>query len=101
MESKTFTLTFGSIDGQDGNLHEKVEKVNIQEVSVLEAVRKANTILEEKTNVHHIPFMPQLTDADGKYIALTTPQPPYAHRLTWISGSVVGSKEEWVEIDKI
>jgi len=86
------------MDGQDGRLNEGFEEVSIQEVGAWEAIQKANTVLEKKKSVHCVPFMPQLTDAEGKFVALTTPQPPYAHRLTWIAGSAVGSKEEWVEV---
>jgi hypothetical protein len=98
MELKTYKLKFSSMDGQDGGLNEGFQEMTFREASALEAVEKANTELEKNKNLHSIPFMPQLTDEEGKFVALTSPQPPYAHRLTWIAGSAVGSKEEWIEL---
>ncbi len=98
MELKTYTLRFASMDGQDGRLNLTIDNLAIVGKDFREAVQKANETIEKVKSLHHIPFMPQLIDSEGKLIAVTSPQFPYAHHLTWIEGSTVGSKEKWVEL---
>ncbi len=46
----------------------------------------------------NIPFMPTLWDEKGELVATTVAEPPYAHELTWICGSAVGSTEEFIRV---
>lgn len=100
MALKTYTLRFSTLDGRSGELNDETEEVPIQGDDIRKVVREANATLKNKQNLYHyVPYLPELVDSKGVTVATTSLEPPYAHRITYIAGSEVGSKEPWVFVN--
>ncbi len=101
MDLKRYELQFSIKDGEDGEISEVVERVEIWGIDILGAVRNANSVLDKKENPHYVPYMPELTNSSGKTVATTNLEPPDNRRITYIAGSEVNSPEPWISLNKI